>query len=549
MSRKVLSNKKVQKKKPDLLTDIGQLIEVSLHMIVTLYMFLVMVVMPFYFTDGYTKIGTDKHTFLYEVSGKIGVVFLTVFLLYLLVWGLKLFRDKHTGTLWKKEILEKMSLTDWFAVAYGAAVILSYLFSDYKQMGDYGSALKGTNRWYMGLITQLIFVAVYFSVSRFWKKSKWLPFLWLPTTFVVFLLGYLNRFQVYPFEMKNRTPEFISTIGNINWYCGYMVLLLFGFLYYLWSGAEEKLWGRWLLMVWTVLGFGTLFTQGSRSGMVALAVCMVVLYLFSTKSMEKLRRFFGLVFLMGVACVITYGIRSVWPERFVYPDALLGVLINSPLAIVIWVIGGIGLLALLLAEKKGKDFTPAFRKMGYAGCGLLVVAFVSFLILLIRNTTQPGSIGALSEYAAFTFEPGWGSNRGGTWTAGWTCFADQNLIGKLFGVGPDCLAMYVHSGENAELLEMVKECFKGLLVTNAHCEWLHLLATTGLLGMASFIGMTMSAMIRFLKSTEINPAAGACGFAILAYTANNFFSFQQSLSGITLFVVLGMGEAYMRSKE
>lgn len=546
MSRKILSNRKVQKKKPDLLKDVRQLIEVGLNMVVTLYMFLIVAVMPFYFTDGYAKIGTNKHEFLYEASGKIGMVFLPIFLIYLLVLGIELIRYREI--LCKKELLERVSITDWFAFFYGLAVLLSYLFSDYKQMGNYGSALMGTNRWYMGLITQLIFVAVYFVVSRFWKKNKWMPFLWLPVTTLIFLLGYLNRFQVYPFEMKNRTPEFISTIGNINWYCGYMVILLFGFLFYFWTEAERKKWLQVILAIWIVLGFGTLLTQGSRSGIVALVVSMGTLYLFSVKSVEKLRMFFGLVFFMGVACVITYGIRSIFPERFVYPDGLLDLFVNTPLAIVILLVGGIGWICLLVAERKGKNPTPIFRKAGLGGCVVAVVAFVIFLLLGIQNTENPGSIGVLSEYGIFTFDAKWGSNRGATWLAGWTCFADQNFLGKLFGVGPDCLTMYVHSGANSELLEVMKECFNRLLVTNAHCEWLHLLATTGLFGMVSFVGLTMSAMVRFIKSTPVNPVAGACGFAILAYTANNFFSFQQSLSGVTIFLVLGMGEAYMRNK-
>lgn len=548
MSRKVLSDKRVQKKKTDLLRDVRQLLEVGLNMVVTLYLFLVVVAMPFYFTDGYARIGTDKHEFLYEVSGKVGLALVPVLLIYLLICGSEWLRDRPNEKLRKRKIAENISLTDRYALAYAVVVLLSYLFSDYKGMGDYGSALKGTNRWYMGLITQLIFVAVYFVVSRFWKKNKGIPFLGLLATLAVFGLGYLNRFQVYPFEMKNRTPEFISTIGNINWYCGYLVLPLFGFLFYFWTRTEKKVWVNAFLMLEVLIGFGTLITQGSRSGIVALVVSMGVLYFLSTESVDKLRMFFGLVFFLGVACTITYGIRSIYPKLFVYPDGLLDLFGNSPLAILILLIGGLGWIRLLVAERKGKNPTPLFRKAGFLVCGMAVAAFVIFLLLGIQNTENPGSIGVLSEYGIFTFDAKWGSNRGATWLAGWTCFADQDFLGKLFGVGPDCLAMYVHSGANPELLEVMKECFNRLLVTNAHCEWLHLLATTGLLGMISFVGLTMSAMVRFIKATRVNPVAGACGFAILAYTANNFFSFQQSLSGITLFVVLGMGEAYMRNK-
>ena len=187
-----------------------------------------------------------------------------------------------------------------------------------------------------------------------------------------------------------------------------------------------------------------------------------------------------------------------------------------------------------------------FIVLGYAGCGAVMLAVVVFLVLGVLNTKNPGSIGALSELSVFIFDYEWGSLRGATWAAGVICFRDQSLLGKLVGVGPDSMGSYIHSGVNPEMLAMVKEYFNSLSLTNAHCEWLTALVNTGLLGMVCYAGLMLSAIVRFLKVRKALPFVGACGFGVLAYTINNLVSFQQSMSTITVFLVLGMGEAYLR---
>ena len=543
MSHSRVLQKKKKRKTADLWQDIKQFLESILNGLVSIYMLLIMVIMPFYFTDGYTRIGTNKYEFFHGVSMKIGIITLPVLCLYL-VLRLVLYWKKEKqdrGGFWKD-----FSITDWFVLGYALVSMLSYWCSDYREMTAYGNAWKGANGWYMGLSSQLIFAAVYFLVSRFWKKQKWMLVLWLSATFMVLGLGCLNRFGVRPIEMKNASPFFISTIGNINWYCGYIVTLLFGMLYYVWAETEKKNWGRILLMLWLSVGFATLLTQGSQSGILTLVVVWGVLYWLSMKSGEKLYRFGGCLFCMGLACAGTYLLRSLFVGRYNYQDMFSNFFTNSPAAVVILVVAVVFCLGIPCLQKRGKVPVRAFIAAGYVGCVAVVVMAVAFLGLGMINTLWQGSIGKLSENALFTFDLKWGSNRGATWAAAWMCFQDQGLFGKLIGVGPDCMAMYIHSGVNEELLAMVEKYFGNLTLTNAHCEWLTVLVNTGLLGLVSYGGMMVSAMVRFIKAGKQNAIIGACGFGVLAYTINNMVSFQQVMGAVTVFLVLGIGEAYLR---
>ena len=547
---KVVSNKRKQKTKPDLLKDILQLLEMGMNMTVTFYLLLMIIVLPFYFTDGYAKIGTNKYEFFYKGTFGIGIVFLLFAVLYpvvkLCIWK----RDRASSGI-KEEffyMIRSFSVTDWFVLGYGVIVTLSYLCSDFKTGMDFGNAFVGVDRWCMGLRTQLFLVAVYFAVSRCWHKNKWLPAFVIPVTFVVFVLGYLNRLDIRLFDMKNATMEFISTIGNINWYCGYIVIPFFGILYYFWTMKEKTTWINIVLGIWITIGYGTLITQGSRSGLVTLVVMMLVLYVLSMKNEERLLVFSKYCISLGIICTLTYGIRSLWPERFNYSDGLVDLLTNSPLAI--GILGGSILLYLLLISlrKKGTYPVKAFSLLGYVVCGMACVSLVAFVVLGVINTKCPGSLGSLSEVSALKFDLHWGSYRGATWASGVQCFVDQDFIGKLLGVGPDSMAMYIQSGENPALLAMTEKCFGNRLLTNTHCEWLTVLVNNGLLGMICYAGLFITAIARYLKAGKNNAMAGACGFAILAYTINNLFSFQQALSAVTIFIVLGMGEAFTRKE-
>lgn len=533
--------------KQNICYDMLEFLKEGIGLLVSIYMLLLMIGMPLYFTDGYARIGTNKYEFFHKTGVGAVVILLPLSIIYLAVWWYKTYKVENS----EAGPFAGFSLTDEFVAGYGVAVLLSYFFSAYREAGDYGDVWNGTTGWFMGACSQLMFVGIYFVVSRFWKGKRGLPILWLPVTFFVFVLGILNRFEIRPIEMKNASVEFISTIGNINWYCGYLVILLFGGVYYFWTKEEKAMWVRILLAIWLVVGFAALITQGSRSGILALLAGFMGLYLLSMKDGGKLEKFFLCCSCFGGACTGVYILRKYFGEQYNYDDGLWNYFTNHWLAVLLLVVTVLTWLLVKVLNGKGKFPERIFTGLGYVGCVTVLLGIMGCIVLLVMNTRNPGSIGALSENSFFTFNYTWGSNRGATWMAAWKCFADQDLWSKLVGIGPDGMVMYINSGDNPELLQMVREVFGHLNLTNAHNEWFTILVNEGLLGMITYAGIMISAMVRFFKGGKVSALAGACGMAVLAYTANNMFSFQQALATSTMFLVLGMGEACMRkvSKE
>lgn len=527
-----------------------------LHYMVCIYMLLILGILPFYFTDGYGRIGTNKYEFFYNVTTVMGGIFLPVLCICLIFWywtAWKGARKKLVLSEVLKSAKRDLSVTDLFAAAWGIALGISYLLSDYKEAAFCGDAWKGATGWYMGFVTQICFLGIYFAISRFWRPNKGVLEVGVLASFIVFLLGYCNRFSVYPIEMEYVRKDFLSTIGNMNWYCGYAVTIFFGLLYYWWCGEErrgqERKWVRYFWFLYILTGFGTLLTQGSNSGILTLLVLVPVFYLLSVRSGRQMQRFWQILILLGGAGSVTLLLRYLFPEAFILKDTLTDILTYSVFPVGILVIG---VICYKFVESRNKKEQYPEKVFGLLGkIGLVLGAFLAggLVLAIIWNTLTPGVLGALSENAFFTFNEKWGSLRGATYLAGVQSWLDQDPAGKLFGVGPDCMAMYVHSGANPELLDMIERVFRNNLLTNAHCEWLTILVNEGIFGVFAFGGMMVSAILRYMKAGRTNIFAGACGICLLAYTINNMVSFQQTMATATMFLILGVGEASIRKAK
>lgn len=527
---------------------------------ICLYLFLVLGVMPFYFQDGYSHIGSDKATFFCKVSVEMGKVLLPLAVIYLVMQAVEnkeymKMRFYHLAGSKPQTHPGSWTWTDSFAAFYGVALVLSYLFSPFKER-----ALWGADRWFMGFGTQMILVGIYFLVSRFWKPRRWMFLVLAVASGLVFTLGYLNRFSVYPIHMTLQNPGFISTIGNINWYCGYVVSVLFAGVGFLWLGSgpgreRRALQGnrifqrgvRTLLAIYIVLGFGTLVTQGSDSGILALAVVLLVLFVLSASEGERMLAFWKVMLLLCAACLVTLGLWKMLPGRMNYEGDAMELLLSVWILLPMTVVSVMAFLWIYGKQKKGAYPAKLMKYLTRTVTAAAIAGVVLILVLAAINTALPGSLGPLSAYPVFTFSEDWGSSRGATWKAGWMCYLEQDPLHKLTGVGPDAMWEAISTQGSTALREMVREKFNGLSLTNAHNEWLTILVDVGLLGLVGFAGMMVTGMAGFLREGKRNVFACICGLCLLGYTVNNIFSFQQAMGVATIFTVFGMGRAFQRA--
>lgn len=516
--------------------------------VISVYLCVILAVLPLY-NRGYAQIGTDKENFFIKTMTYAGEFLLPMFVLWLILRVIVAKQKKELPVFWKipESIWRTLNITDKFAALYGISVVLSYVFTRYR-----GEALWGTVSWRMGMWTQLGAVIVYFMVSRMWHGKDWIPALILPVSVVVFSLGYLNKFELCPVDKEIINSSFISTIGNINWYCGYLVTVLFGGVYLLWKmgpGFNRK---KLILMGYVTIGFASLATQGSTSGIVTFAVVMFVLLGVSVGDAGKMECFWQEMTLFSVACLVTYVLRSlnVFSQELVLEE-ITNILTFSAVSVIVTIVSVL-MLCLIHRMRSTQHYSVKVWSTIYRCVAIVISVVIVLIFVLIGINTLSG--GALTGNVAdpdvakwMTFSGDWGSNRGATWSAGAGCFRETDLLHKLFGVGPDCMYAFLSNEGSPELQNMVYERFYGNRLTNAHNEWLTILVDMGILGLVSYAGMMISAVRNFLREGDKSALAGACGFCVLAYTVNNMFSFQQVMNISTMFVIMGIGANRLRA--
>ncbi len=507
------------------------------------YLLMVTVALPLYHTGSYARIGSEKQ----ELYIGFLEIYWKILLPLLVLWAV--ITLWQAIPVWRRAGLSfPLSVTDCFVLVYLAAVLISHFCCAYEE-----NAFLGSPNWSMGTFTQLTFCVEYFIISRCCKAPKWV---WVPilgTSAILFVLGYLNRFDIWPIPMEYSTGTgFLSLAGNPNWYCGYLVPTLFAGVFLMWANCSGK---NILPGIYLYIGFCALLTNGSTSGLTSLLAVLFLLLLLSLPHREKLSRFLTITAILGLSCATTATVCQIFPDALAYRELAYEPFLHlffGPTLILFSCLG----FSLLRAKLTECCYpTHIMQKISW---GLLVLAvFAGFLavFLLIQNTLSPGSIGPLSDLPVFTFDAQWGSNRGATFQISALAWWEQPFWRKLIGVGADCMGTYLNTDASASLRELLEKCFPDMMLSNAHCEPLTVLVNLGAFGLIAWMGIICSAVYRFLRPctraafSEKNILAGACAVAAFAYFINNLFSFQQILNGPLIFVLLALGAGWYRQAD
>ena len=173
------SNRKINKRSES--EEIAVLVGNS---IMTAYFLVMMVLFPFYIKGGYQEIGNVKYYFFRNTS-------LAVAGMMLIIIGSRFFLQKERSSL--IAYYKSLSVTDWFMYGFFISLLLSYLLTDFRK-----EAFWGAHGWYMGFVSQLLFILLYFFFSRYFKWNDKLLYLPLLASGCVFVLGILNRYSIYP---------------------------------------------------------------------------------------------------------------------------------------------------------------------------------------------------------------------------------------------------------------------------------------------------------------------------------------------------------------
>ena len=490
------------------------------------------VAVAFYTKEGYNQIGNAKFA-AYKVVMGIG---LSVFLLMGAAYLIYFLRQKKAWNL---------SITDGFVLAYLLLSTISVVSG-----GFYKDALWGYFGWNMGWMSQLSFVLIYLALSRFGKYYRNILAVFLVSSAVVFLIAILHRMLIDPIGFYEglegyQMAQFLSTMGQATWYASYLVVALpVGIAIFLFS---EKKWQSILGGIYTAVGFASLVTQNSDSAYFALAGFMLVFFLLCLNKRETLNRFAEVCTLFFAAGKVMYFLMQINPNPELEYDLVTDIMLNGKIT---WVLLGLCLLLdLFLYVRRNRPYSAVRMQwvkwvalIGAAAC-LIVMAG---LIVLQTKGVLSGRLGEmLGTVSYFNWDREWGNGRGRIWEFSVKVFAQESLLHKLFGLGPDCFSSYLEANYSEEMVHF----WGNKVLTNTHNEWLTTFINVGIFGAVSYIGIFVTAIRRFAKAWQKDYLLAGVAASAVSYMAYNFFCYQQVCCTPFVFLLLGVGEYLLRREE
>lgn len=504
------------------------------HLFTNAYLLLLFCVYPFYMPDGYVDIGEAKYRFFLYTS----LAALIILILLAVLEGIKKIRCRmKVGEAylipWSRI---RISITDLLAGLLILEIVLSYYLSDFRQ-----EALWGTEGWRIGLILLLILCGLYFIISRQWRPSMYIWYAVMAASGVVFLLGILDRFSIYLIPLSIRDPAFISTLGNINWFCGYLTVLApVGACIFL---SAKTLADKWISGCYLFAAFAAGFCQGSSSVFLFFGALFLILLWAGISKKEWVIQWLFLIAVWGAAGGAVRILKVLFPEGYNYEADNLCLKTASSNWILLTAF--FCLLTGLILKKKAIKFprnNKGIQRIRILLAAIPVAGVLLWVILSFWNTRW--GIPGLTENPLFLFHESWGNGRGAAWSAGIRLFGGMDGAEKLFGTGPDCFSAYAYS--QTQTAGMLRDYFGNSRLTNAHNELLTSLVNIGIAGTVFYFGFFLSGMIRCLKKVEKKSCLLIPAASIFCYLVHNMVSFAQVLNLPYVFLIMAMGEGMLR---
>jgi len=497
---------------------------------ISLYLFVLFVIYPFYIHNGYYDIDQAKYEFLKYATG-IGLLLIVVACVIQLIM-------KRIPP----QLIADISAVDICVMGYMLANLLSYAFAINKEQ-----ALWGQRGWHMGLATTIAFATLYFLISRFYLGSKYIIPMILVASEGIFMLGILNRFGIWPIPIGiEYEHSYLSTLGNLGWYssCIAVIAPLGVCLFIIRNKAsiDKKV----LLALYVFTVFVTGISQGGDSIFVFFAVLLLGSMFVASLYEDGLKNWLLMLIMWCLATQLVHIIRIVWPDAYGYDsDNFCGRFNNSFTSL--WILIPVLLVYAIVLWKKVKTEGWISKIMRFIPVVFVVSGIIIFAIAIIYSdavgiNSDAAELGLMGKL--FFWNSSWGGYRGTTMNIGLNIWLEQDWKGKLFGVGPDCFAYYtVYSEQYSAIID---EAFQGAILTNAHNEFLTNLANLGVLGVATFYGMLIAYMYRMKKYWKSDMRVVAVALCLICYNGYNMLNYAELLNYPFYIVLLALGETWMK---
>lgn len=396
------------------------------------------------------------------------------------------------------------------------AVVVSGVVSAALSLSPQAS-FWGLGGYYGGCMMVLFTAAVYLAARAFapQKILNGLAFCLGITTALVTVLYVLNIFNIdligtYADTAVVERAQFFSTLGQKNFCSGFMAFAL-PLVFYAFLAARGV---RHTVLYGIPAFFGGLALAVVDAEGLALGIGAAVLVLLCQKDFttRTLRR----VAVIGTFFFFNAGWMQ-YMRTHVYTQG------GKPMLAALGHVGWTGFFvclavwAVLYFGLRGREI-PLY-KAGRAVAGVMLLGAV---VLALLANFWPGfpSLGRLDDVLIFNDD--WGTYRGIAWRITAETWLAQPLWRKLFGVGPGMMHTAVAAWAGADITARMKTFYA------AHNEYLELLLTTGVAGLAAWLWF-VAVHLRKAAKNWLRPGVAPVTLALVSYLAHAVISIRVSM--------------------
>ena len=556
-----------------------------LNILLSIYVFLLLVGTPLYVHKAFHDIGTSKWRWYEAITfGYVKDSFIVLFpgfqiiALALFIWYVA---DAAVKGVFR-EIFQpkKLTVTDWCVAVWMVWCVLSAILAKDKE-----TALSGFFGWYMGVFAQLSFGWLYFLVSRFLKGGKkavlYVACCITGVLIIAGTIGVLHRHGIDAFwlyentwgdkvetgkialdgrffdEMKTiRCMPFLSTIGQQSWYGMWLcpvVPIAAGLFCY---GPNTAF--RLLGLFGSMIGAMGIATSSSANAIAGMGVFLLVFCWDAFRNRAQLTRFIGLLFAMCASWQFLHLLLVCFPEReFLYNEKMNYYLFaGKAMPWITIALGAVFLILFFQSRKNGEAKAPEISEKGLVTArnlvfGLLAAAVLGLGLYIALNTAGmlPEALRSNSKYLVMDIH--WGQYRMEMWVVSLKCFfekisADPSRL--FFGMGPDSMYLIFQDLSDklqqiwlplAEKLDITDST--QITLANAHNEWLTMFINLGIVGGLAYAGLFVTAVVSCFRRFADRPALVPCAAALCGYVAGVMFTHQEALAAPAVYTIMAVG--------
>ena len=398
-------------------------------------------------------------------------------------------------------------------------------------------SLWGLGGYYGGCMMVLFTAVGYLAVRAFapQKLLNGLTFCVGITTALVTVLYVLNIFNIdligtYADTAVVERAQFFSTLGQKNFCSGFMAFAL-PLVFYAFLVARGA---RHTVFYGVPAFFGGLALAVVDADGLALGIGTAVLVLLCQKifTTRTLRRLMVIgMFFFADAGWMQYMRTHVYTQGGKPILAAFGHYAQVGFAVcaVVW--------AVLFFTLRSREI-PLWK----AGRVLTVIAVTLGVVLVVLANFMPGfpSLGKLDDLLVFNDD--WGTYRGTAWRISWSAWTAQPFWRKLLGVGPGMMHTAVAQWAGADITARMKTFYA------AHNEYLELLLTSGVLGLAAWVWF-VAAHLRKAAQNWLRPGVAPVTLALVSYLAHAAVSIRVSMIFPEIMLLFGLLQVFCLPPE